>query len=261
MKISLLQTRANGDPQENMRVAEEAFKTCDSPLLIFPETFQSLYPLDTPMETVKKQAESLDGSFVCQMRELTTKYHKAVIFGMREETDGHPYNTVVTIDETGEIKNVYHKHHLYDAFGHKESDYVTAGTEPREVFQMGGFTFGVQVCYEIRFPEVSRTLTEKGAEVLVIPTAWVKGPNKIEQLRTLAKARAIENGAYVLVVNQTGEDTTGFSLAVDPLGNIIKEAAEEPTVLTIELEKEKIEETRKVTPSWNYGTFTTRINN
>ena len=84
---------------------------------------------------------------------------------------------------------------------------------------VGGFAVGLMTCYDLRFPELARALVDAGAEVLVVPAAWVAGrTRKVDHWRTLARARAIENTVYVVAVGQPGPRYTGHSLVVDPHG-------------------------------------------
>ena len=91
-------------------------------------------------------------------------------------------------------------------------------------------------CYDLRFPELARALVAAGAEVLVVPAAWVAGPRKVDHWTTLARARAIENTAYVVAVGQPGPRYTGHSIVVDPLGDVLAEAGEKAETLQVTLE-------------------------
>ena len=87
-------------------------------------------------------------------------------------------------------------------------------------------------CYDLRFPELARALVDAGAEVLVVPAAWVAGPHKVDHWRTLVRARAIENTVFVVAVGQPGPRYTGHSLVVDPLGEVLAEAADGAEIVT-----------------------------
>ena len=104
-------------------------------------------------------------------------------------------------------------------------------------------------CYDLRFPELSRLLVDQGAEVLVVPAAWVAGPRKVDHWRTLARARAIENTVFVVAAAQPGPRYTGHSLVVDPLGDVLAEAGEEPAVLRATLDRAVLDEARRTNPS------------
>ena len=104
-------------------------------------------------------------------------------------------------------------------------------------------------CYDLRFPELARLLVDHGAEVLVVPAAWVAGPRKVEHWRTLVRARAIENTVFVVAAAQPGPRYTGHSMVVDPLGDVLAEAGEGAEVLRATLDRSVLEEARRTNPS------------
>ena len=113
------------------------------------------------------------------------------MFEVSDDPD-RPYNTLVVVDRDG-LRASYRKIHLYDSFGYKESDRLLAGPVEPVLVDVGGFRVGLMTCYDLRFPELARELVSRGAELLVVPSAWVAGPAKVDHWRTLATARAIEN--------------------------------------------------------------------
>ena len=114
---------------------------------------------------------------------------------------------------------------------------------------LGGLSVGLMTCYDLRFPELARALVDHGAEVLVVPAAWVAGPRKVEHWRTLARARAIENTVFVVAAGQPGPRYTGHSLVVDPLGDVLAEAADGPALLRATLTREGLDRARATNPS------------
>ena len=104
-------------------------------------------------------------------------------------------------------------------------------------------------CYDLRFPELARLLVDHGAEVLVVPAAWVAGPRKVEHWRTLVRARAIENTVFVVAAAQPGPRYSGHSMVVDPLGDVLAEAGEGAEVLRATLDRSVLEEARRTNPS------------
>jgi predicted amidohydrolase len=117
------------------------------------------------------------------------------------------------------------------------------------VVDVADFRIGLMTCYDLRFPELGRLLVDHGAEVLVVPAAWVAGPRKVEHWRTLARARAIENTVFVVAAGQPGPRYTGHSLVVDPLGDVLAEADEETAVLRATLDRAVLDEARRTNPS------------
>ena len=173
-----------------------------------------------------------------------------MVVGTYEATEaGRPYNTLVALDSSGDILGCYRKVHLYDAFGYRESDGIMPGSpgEPL-VFTLDGFTFGAFTCYDLRFPESARAAVDAGADVLLVPSMWIRGPGKEDHWLTLAKARAIENTAYLLAANQTGPLATGFSLAVDPAGVVVANAGEEPGLVLARLSRGRLARVRAQVP-------------
>jgi predicted amidohydrolase len=104
-------------------------------------------------------------------------------------------------------------------------------------------------CYDLRFPELARALVDRGADVLVVPSAWVAGSRKVDHWTTLLRARAIENTVYVVGVGQPGPRYTGHSMVVGPLGDVLVEGDERPAVLRAEIEIGEVERARRTNPS------------
>jgi len=172
-----------------------------------------------------------------------------VVAGMFEPgaDAGRPFNTLVV---RGGAEAAYRKIHLYDSFGYRESDRLTAGALEPTVVDVAGFRVGLMTCYDLRFPELARALVDRGAEVLVLPAAWVAGPGKIDHWRTLLTARAIENTVHVVAVGQPAPRYCGTSMVIDPLGRVVAEAgAEDETVLRAVLDPEAVAEARRTNPS------------
>ena len=96
--------------------------------------------------------------------------------------------------------------------------------------EIAGWQVGLMTCYDLRFPELARLLVDAGAELLVLPAAWVAGPRKVDHWRTLVRARAIENTVYVAAAGQPGPRYSGHSLVVDPLDMVSMPPAIEVTV-------------------------------
>jgi deaminated glutathione amidase len=173
-----------------------------------------------------------------------------VVAGMFEVSDDpeRPYNTLAVVDRRG-LRASYRKIHLYDSFGYRESDRLLAGPVEPVLVDVDGFRVGLMTCYDLRFPELARELVRRGAELLVVPSAWVAGPGKVDHWRTLATARAIENTAFVAAVGQPGPRYTGHSLVVGPAGELVAELGDGDHVLAASVDHAALEEARATNPS------------
>lgn len=203
-------------------------------------------------------AEPLEGPTVQKLRQFSHEYNIGLIVGVHEPAENDRiYNTLVAIQD-GQVAATYRKLHLFDAFGMQESQWVEPGRiEVPQLVNFGGFQFGLQTCYDLRFPEVSRMLVDAGAEVLVIPAAWVPGPLKESHWMTLLRARAIENTVYVLGADQTGPISSGHSTIVDPMGVPLAMRGDDEGIAQARLSKERLESTRNINPALTLRRFTT----
>jgi len=195
-------------------------------------------------------AEPLDGPYVDALRAAARDRRIAVVAGIyeRAEEPGRAHNTVVALDSAGALLGAYRKVHLYDAFGHRESDRVVPGVAEPLRFRLDGVELGVQTCYDVRFPEPSRFLAASGAEVVLLPAAWLHGPLKEAHWETLVRARAIENGLYVAAAGMAGRPFTGCSMLVDPMGVAVVRAGEAETLLVGEVDLDRLRAVRRTNP-------------
>src|SRR5690606_31923676 len=130
------------------------------------------------------------------------------------------------------------------------SDWVVAGAiEAPETFALGGLTVGLQTCYDVRFPEVTRRLVDTGADLVLLPSEWVRGPLKEHHWRTLATARALENTVYVAAADQAPPVGAGNSMIVDPMGVELATIGENTDVALAWVSPERIQNVRAVNPA------------
>jgi deaminated glutathione amidase len=245
LRVTLVQHAASLVPEEN-RAALSTLTPSSTDLVVFPEAFARDF--GQPGSDISAFAEDLDGPFATAVEEVAENCGTTLVAGMFERSDdaARPWNTLVM---RGAAESTYRKIHLYDSFGYRESDRLTAGPLTASVAELAGFRVGLMTCYDLRFPELGRALVDAGAEVLVVPSAWVAGPRKVDHWRTLARARAIENVAYVVAAGQPGPRYSGHSLVVDPWGEILVEADEGPATLTADLHRDQLAEARSTNPS------------
>jgi predicted amidohydrolase len=252
MRVAIAQLVSSPDKNANLAKARKYIakaKSMDADLVVIPETYMAFLP---PGVTYADVAESLDGPFVRGLAGAAAENRIYVVCGLYESKSGDPvraYNTTVVLDRAGTLIHCYRKTHLYDAFAYKESASVIPGDEPYRVFEMEAGKIGLQVCYDIRFPEVSRSFALQGAQVMLVPTAWVAGPLKEEQFEILLRCRAIENTMYVCAANQVGNIATGRSMVIDPMGIIVASAGEEETILVADIDSDRVSRVREKNPS------------
>ena len=243
MQVVLVQEASSLDPVQNRdRLVAAVPEGAD--LVVFPEAWARDF--GEPGSDLGAVAEPLDGPFVTEVERVAAERGTTVIAGLFERGDTTPYNTVVV---RGGVHADYRKIHLYDSFGYRESDVLAPGPWEPLTVEIGGTTVGVMTCYDLRFPELARALVDRGAEVLVVPAAWVAGPRKIDHWTTLLRARAIENTVFVVGVGQPGPRYTGHSMVVGPLGDVLVEGGAEAVTLRATLDLAAVAEARRTNPS------------
>ena len=274
MRVTIAQTEVSGDHSANLVVVRHAVAEAlrvSSDLLVLPEYASGYDPAGVGVE----HAETLDGPFVSMLRELTSREVVSgravegatrtggpltVVAGMvLAATDGGLPGNVVVVVRGGEVVGTYRKVHLYDAFGHRESDRLAAGDPEAAplVVTVAGLQVGVMTCYDLRFPESARRLVDAGAQVLVVPAAWAAGRGKVEQWRILAQARAIENVSAVVAVGQAGKGVSGHSLLVGPDGSVAIELGDTPAYRTADVDPDGVAVERDRNPSLANRRYTT----
>jgi predicted amidohydrolase len=251
LNVTVVQLAASLDPAENRESLGVLDAICSGTprpdLVVFPEVM--MRDFGKPGSDISEFAEDLDGPFVKRLTELAGEHEVTLVAGMFERSPdpGRPYNTLVVVDETG-VRASYRKIHLYDSFGYKESERLLAGALEPVVVEIGGFKVGLMTCYDLRFPELARALVDRGAELLVVPAAWVAGPGKVDHWRTLLKARAIENTVYVAAAAQPAPRYSGHSMIVSPRGDLF-EAEETDLVVSSTVERAYLDQVRAENPS------------
>ena len=246
LSVALVQHASGLDPDDNRALLADLTPE-DADLVVFPEAFARDF--GEAGSDVSAYAEGPDGPFATELERVAAGHRTTLVAGMFEtgEDPERPFNTLVL---RGAARASYRKVHLYDSFGYRESDRLTAGPVGSPVVvDLGGIRVGLMTCYDLRFPEMARMLVDRGAELLVVPSAWVAGPRKVDHWRTLVRARAIENTVFVAAAGQPGPRYTGHSMVVDPLGDVLAEAGEGPEVVTATVRLADLAEARKTNPS------------
>src|SRR5919199_4008207 len=218
--------RSCEDKQENLKksvyfIDEAAGKNAD--LVCFPEFQMAFSPSSQSARQLAAIAETVNGNFILTLAAAAKKHRIGVIVTIYEKSRKPPrvYDTAAMISYRGAITSVYRKLHLYNALGFKESTKLMPGKSIVKPDKTPAGIAGLLICYDLRFPELSRILTIKGADVLIAPSAWVAGEMKEEHWQTMIKARAIENGSYIVAPDQVGNIYCGKSMVVDPFGIVL----------------------------------------
>ena len=255
-KAAIVQMKSSVDKELNLahslKLINEASKK-KARLICFPEFQMAYSPPEQKSESLHKIAEKITGNFVSILSNSAKQNRITVIATLYEiiNTNGKNhkvFDTGVIINELGKLQTIYRKVHLYDALGFKESKKLLAGSIIEKPSKTSVGKLGLLICYDMRFPEISRILTVNGANILVSPSAWVAGFMKREHWEIMVKARAIENGVYVLAPNQVGNIYCGHSMAVDPFGATIVDMENREGIEFIDIDCSKIDTTRRTLP-------------
>jgi predicted amidohydrolase len=249
MRVAVVQVTSSTDSVANRARIDEALATVDpdADLVVLPEA--SMHDFGEPGHDLAHAAERLDGPFVGLLSHHAQRLGATVVAGMFEATERLPFNTLVAVGPDGQVVATYRKIHLYDSFGYRESERMSAGDAGPVVFDMGDLTVGLMTCYDLRFPELGRALVDAGADVFVVPAAWVQGEDKLHHWRTLTAARAIENTVALVAAGQSGERYVGHSVVLDAAGRIVEEAGAGDALLLADLDPEAIAGVRRINPS------------
>jgi deaminated glutathione amidase len=256
MRVALCQIPVSSTPAVNagrVRAALASAAGQGADLAVFPEATQIRFGSD-----LRAAAEPLDGPFGAALAAAAKDSGVALVAGVFEPApDGRVYNTAVAYDGAGELVTSYRKLHLFDAFGQRESRHVAPGSAP-VVCTLAGVRTGLEICYDVRFGELSLTLAAAGAQLIVLPAAWAAGLFKEDHWVTLVRARAIENTVWVAAAGQVPDPDepptraatgVGRSLLVDPLGVVRLDLGPAAGVAVSEVDLGLIETVRASVPS------------
>ena len=253
MKVAVVQFKASTNKKVNLKKIISYISKATSKnatLCAFPE-FMMFYTSSsqTPKQLVNL-AETINGNFVTTIAKAAKENQIQVVGSFYEKSrkKDRVYDTCFVIGKSGKVISTYRKIHLYDALGFKESDKIVSGSKITKPVNTSLGKMGMMICYDLRFPEMARSLATAGAEVLVAPSAWVKGNMKEEHWVTINKTRAIENGCYVIAPDQVGNIYCGRSLVVDPYGKILLDMKKKQGIGFVNINLNKVKQTRKILP-------------
>jgi predicted amidohydrolase len=250
MKVALGQFAVSKQWQDNLATCLDLLAragAAGADLLVLPEGILARDIADP--NVVLKTAQPLDGPFVSTLAEATKTGGTALMMTVHVPTGtGKVWNVFVTLKD-GAIVSEYRKLHLYDAFSMQESINVMPGDAVPPLVEIAGLKLGLMTCYDVRFPELARRLAADGADVLILPAAWVKGPMKERHWEILVTARALENTCWMVAVGECGERNIGQSMVVDPLGVVTARIGEAPGLLVADIDADRIAHARRLLPA------------
>lgn len=252
MRIALAQVLASTDPDANLELVRRYTADAadrDAELVVFPEA--TMCSFARPRADV---AEPFDGHWATAVRAIARDAGVTIVVGMFTTT-GSPqvHNTLLV---TGHADARYDKLHLFDALGYAESRQIRAGDRPAS-FDLGGQTFGLATCYDVRFPDLFTHLARVGAACILLPASWAPGEEKLHQWRTLVTARAMDATAFFVAVDQalppgSGGDNAptgiGHSMVVGPTGTVLLELGDNPELAVVDLDLDEVADVRERLP-------------
>ncbi|HNR94566.1 MAG TPA: carbon-nitrogen hydrolase family protein [Kiritimatiellia bacterium] len=256
IRISVIQTSSGLNQSRNLQaVGEMIAGMASSDLIALPEVF-SLRGNDGHC---RKAATTLNSHpAVAHARNWCSEHRCHVLLGsVIERQADKVFNTSVLLDRKGEIAAVYRKIHLFsadleDGTRIDESELYTPGDEPATC-ELDDWICGFSICYDLRFPELFRAYADLKADIVFVPSNFTAATGK-DHWEILLRARAIENQCWIIAPNQcginpdTGVESYGHSMIINPWGRIAAEAGTEPCVITFELDPQAAKDARKRLP-------------
>jgi deaminated glutathione amidase len=265
VKVAIVQMKSSVNKDKNLAFSLEMIKEAQrkkAQIICFPEFQMAFSPNSQTSRELFSISESVTGNFTKELCN-SAKANDISIIGTiyeRSTTDSDKptkrdvdnqyrvYDTALFINNKGVLVTRYRKLHLYDALGFKESEKLLAGDKLFSPVDSPLGKLGIMVCYDLRFPELSRILTIGGSNTLVSPSGWVQGTMKEDHWLTMCKARSIENGVYLIAPNQVGNVFCGRSLVIDPFGIVILDMGAKEGLEVIDLDLERIKIVRNDLP-------------
>lgn len=249
--VAAAQLLAGADPTQNLALVEDAVATAaarGAQLVVLPEATMVGFGRDP-----RPHAQPLDGPWAGRVRELAREHDALVVVGMfTPADDGRVHNTLLATDGRG-VEASYHKRHLYDAFGTRESERTAPGDDYVS-FEALGTRIGLATCYDVRFADQFTALGRQGAELVALPTAWADGERKAEQWELLTRARAMDAQAFLVGADQAFDGSVrhsfgvGCSIVAGPLGEKLAMAGKEPELLVARVELDEVSSARARVP-------------
>jgi deaminated glutathione amidase len=258
LPVALVQLDATGDVDANIeRAIAMADEAADggARLVVLPEYLQYRGGDDG----FRDSARPIPGPFTDAFADVARRRDAWILVGsLAEGASGspRPCNTSVLIAPDGSIAATYRKIHMFDvAVDHGPVDTESARVTPGDravLADVDGIKIGMTVCYDLRFPELYQTLALAGAEVFTIPSNFTERTGR-DHWEVLLRARAIENGAWVLAPGQSGgppgHPAFGRSMVIDPWGTVVAQAPDGVGITRADVETDRVAAVRRQIPS------------
>lgn len=265
MKVALIQMNSQENKAANLtqakQLVERAVAEERPDLVVLPELFTML---SESVDAKRSAAEDLPGGEAYEMLRNLAATHRIILHGgsFLERAGDKFYNTTVVFDRAGKELARYRKIHLFDVdipggATLRESDATAAGDE-LVVVSIHGAPVGLSICYDVRFPELYRSLVkDRGAEILLVPAAFTAHTGAAHW-HLLLRARAVEDQAWVVAAAQWGQHSEkrasyGHTLISDPWGTLVGERAEGDGVVVATLDSATVEKRRSQLPSLRHA--------
>ena len=259
MRAAAIQLNATPDAAANLAAADALARRAaadGATLVLLPEKWSVL----GHGAALRAGAQALDGPAITWARELASELVIDLVAGsIAERVAGEEKlrNTSVHIGPDGAVRATYRKIHLFDVevdgTVYRESENEAPGDVPVLSTAADGTRLGLTICYDLRFPELHRTLAVAGARIPLVPAAFTVATTR-DHWEVLLRARAIENQCFVVAANQIGEHEPGLrsggrSMIVDPWGIVIAQATDQETVITADLDTARQDDIRRRLPA------------
>ncbi len=272
VKVSIVQMKSSLNKDENLLFSQEQIEKAgrkNAKIICFPEFQMAFSPNSQTSKELFSISESVEGNFIKELCKSAKENDICVVGTIYERSDTdldkldqslnenrnkdidnqyRVYDTVVFINNKGDLISRYRKLHLYDALSFQESKKLMAGNNIFTPVDSPLGKMGVLICYDLRFPELSRIMTIGGARALIAPSGWVQGTMKEDHWLTMCKARSIENGVYLIAPNQLGNIFCGRSLIIDPFGIVVLDMGNREGMEIVDLDIKRIDSVRNDLP-------------
>jgi deaminated glutathione amidase len=265
--VCAVQLSSQADVSQNLERAREQVRRAarrGAELVLLPENFAFFGPEAEKRAVAQPLAGGAIASALADMAQESSVFVVGGGFPERSSDPDRPHNTLLVVGPDGAALGHYRKIHLFDvelgAGGSYSESAATAPGASIVVVDIAGFKVGLSICYDLRFPELYRALSEQGAEVLLVPAAFTLHTGK-DHWHVLLRARAIEAQAFVVAAAQHGQhpggrQTYGHSLVADPWGTVIAEASDGVGLASATLERARLDAVRRSLPSLKHRRLT-----